>query len=147
MAVDRVVVHDAGVRDLKRALAFGGLNFGFALEGAAKKHSPVRGGHRSFAPGGPIGGTLRRSIHCVAYLDGQRVGGRFTDENGNDLPSYPLGDGIVVIVGTNSRYGEYVHNGTSKMPARPFMSEALAEVADQAPELIAAGARRHLGGS
>lgn len=146
MAVDKVVVNAQGVKSFRRALAFGMLNFCFAFEGAAKKHSPVAGGHRSFNPDGPVGGTLRRSVHTVVLLDGQRIGGDEADDNGESLPSYP-GDGIVGIIGTNSGYGEWVHNGTSKMPARPFISEALAEVADEAPELILAGVRRHLGGS
>lgn len=147
MALEKVVINEGGVQQLRRAIAFGGLNLGFAWEGAAKKHSPVRGGHRSFAPGGPIGGTLRRSIHCVVYLDGAQIGGRTSDENGQPVPSYPHGEGVVIVVGTNTTYGEYVHNGTAVMPARPFISEGLAEVADEAPQLVLAGVKRHLGGS
>jgi hypothetical protein len=129
---------------LAEAVAFGFLNFGGALETGAKGNAPVRGGHRSFAPDGPVGGTLRRSIHAVVYLDGRRIG-QTGNEAGDALPDYVPRMGIVLFVGTNSGYGFWVHEGTKKMPARPFLTEAFLELKGQAPALIRAGTRRRLG--
>lgn len=132
-------------RRLVDALGYGLLNFGFAVETASKRNAPVRGGHRSFAPEGPVGGTLRRSVHTAAYVDGQRISPRAADENGAPLPAYVPGEGAVVFVGTNSGYGLWVHNGTSRMPGRPFLDEGLAEKRASAGALVAAGARKRLG--
>ena len=131
---------------LREGIAYGMANYGHALEGRAKANAPVRGGHRSYNPDGPVGGTLRRSIHSVAYLDGRPIGGSAVDENGQVPEPYAGADGIVVFVGTNSGYGAYVHEGTELMPARPFLTEAFMETRGEAPALIAAGARRRLGG-
>jgi murein DD-endopeptidase MepM/ murein hydrolase activator NlpD len=144
MAVERIVVSPAAEQQFRRALAFGSHNFGLAVEAASKRNTPVRGGHRSFAPDGPVGGNLRRSEHTVTYLDGQRIAGNDADENGQSVPAYPAGDGIVTVVGTNCGYGLFVHDGTVKMPARPFIAEGLAEERPNAVELIHAGAARHL---
>ncbi len=130
---------------LVEALGYGLLNFGFALETAAKGHTPVRGGFRSFDPDGPVGGTLRRSEHTVACVDGKRISPRGDDDNGQPLPDYVPPAGAAVFVGTNSGYGLWVDRGTSKMAARPFLEEGLADVQGRAPELITAGARRRLG--
>lgn len=128
------------------ALGYGLLNLGFALETAMKGHTPVRGGFRSFDPTGPVGGTLRRSEHTVAYVDGQEIG-RHVDAAADNpvLPDYVPGQGAVVYVGTNSGYGRWVAEGTSKMAARPFPEEGLADVTPQAGALIAAGTRKRLG--
>lgn len=140
----RIVRHPEAVKAIRRAGAFGLLNVGYAVETGWKADAVVRGGHRSFAPDGPIGGTLRRSIHTVAYVDGERIGGAATDENGQTVPEYAE-DGIVVVIGSNSGYGGFVEAGTDKMPARPAAVPAALAVKDQAPRLMAAGARKHLG--
>lgn len=136
---------------LREAVAYGMLNLGHAIEADTKRETVVRGGHRSFktmknADGSPqVGGTLRRSIHTAAYLDGRQVGGVTTDENGAPAPDYAAGPGPKVFVGTNSGYGAYVELGTSKMAARPALVPALLKNKGDAPALIAAGARRKLG--
>lgn len=59
--------------------------------------------------GAPIaygGGDLRRSITSKMVSDSHSVTG---------------------VVGTNSDYAEYVHNGTTKMFARPFLQDAVIE--------------------
>lgn len=145
MAVDKVAVDQRGYSRLREALAFGAANLGLAIETRAKANAPVRGGHRSFAPGGPVGGTLRRSIHSAAFLDGRQMAGPREDENGRQVPNYAT-DGIAAVVGTNTNYGEYVHNGTSRMAARPFISEALMDTKGEAQQLVEAGVRRRLGG-
>lgn len=144
MATTRIVRHPAARAVVAERTAYGLLNFGFAVETAWKADVVVRGGHRSFNPGGPIGGTLRRSIHTAAYLDGVRIGGESADENGEAPPAYAPGPGPVVIVGTNSGYGGFVEVGTDKMPARPAGVPALLATRDQAPRLIEAGAARRV---
>lgn len=130
---------------LREAVGYGFLNLGLAGETAAKSHTPVRGGFRSFNPNQRTGGTLRRSVHTVVYLDGRRISPKTADENGNALPDYVPRMGIVVFIGTNSGYGFWVHDGTTRMAARPFLLEGWADVASDAVALIAAGTRRKLG--
>lgn len=130
---------------LREAAGYGLLNFGLAVETASKGHCPVRGGFRSFNPDQPIGGTLRRSIHVVAYIDGRRISPQTEDENGTPLPAYVPRMGLVVYIGTNSGYGFWVHDGTRRMAARPFLVEGFADERGDAGRLIAAGSRRHLG--
>ena len=147
----RIVRHPAAIKAAREAAAYGLLNAGFAVEGAWKRDAVVRGGHRSFktiltkAGTAEVGGTFRRSIHTAAYLDGARIGGPPTDGNGEPVPDYAPGTGMVVFVGSNSGYGGYVEVGTYKMPARPAAVPALLATKDQFPALIAAGARKHVG--
>lgn len=149
----RIVRHPAALRAAREAIAHGLLNFGHAVERDWKADAVVRGGHRSFMTGPRtkagtprIGGTFRRSIHTVAYLDGARLGASAaSDENGTALPSYAPGAGMAVVVGSNSGYGAYVELGTARMPARPAAVPALQKNRGAAVELIRAGARRHLG--
>lgn len=95
-------------------------------ETEAKREAPVRGGYRSFRPGtSPIGGTLRRSIHAVTYgVDGGVVG--LDNEGGKAIPTEeaPVPGKITGYIGTNSGYGAFVELGTSRMPARAFLSPA-----------------------
>jgi hypothetical protein len=128
------------------ALGFGLLNLGFAIETAAKGHTPVRGGFRSFAPDGSdrrhaaalrAHDRLRRSTRDRHHLD--------ADAERQQLPDYVPAQGAVVFVGTNSGYGRWVDQGTSKMPPRPFLEEGLADVKPRLPELVSAGARARLG--
>lgn len=146
MTKPRFEVNAAAMRQVDVAFAHGLLNVGYAIERDAKREAPVRGGHRSFAPDGPVGGTLRRSIHTAAFLDGERIGGSGNDENGEPEADYPAGSGAQVFVGTNVGYGRYVELGTVKMPARPFLTPALLARRQDAPQLIAAGMRKHLRG-
>lgn len=134
-----------GMDQLREAVGYGLLNVGLAVESRSKANAPVAGGHRTFNPDQPIGGTLRRSIHVVAYVDGRRISPRSADENGNTLPDYVPQMGLVVFVGTNSGYGFWVHEGTSVMAARPFLLEGFNETRGEAGQLVAAGARRRLG--
>lgn len=135
---------------LRAGVAYGLLNFGHAIETDAKRETVVRGGHRSFntvrnADGTPqVGGTLRRSVHTAAYIDGRQIAAT-ADENGKAAPEYAAGRGIRVFVGTNSGYGFYVDQGTDKMPARPALVPALLKNKVGAAVIIAAGTRRKLG--
>lgn len=146
--------HRPGARgQLVEAIGYGLLNYGHAVETRGKANAPVRGGNRSFAPDGPVGGTLRRSIHTVAYAGGRRIGDGTAvsptsgvDENGTGTPSdYGPRNEVAVFVGTNSGYGLWVHEGTAVMAARPFLTEAWLATRAEAGALIAAGARRRLG--
>ena len=160
-------IRPEGREQLRRAIAEGGMvNLGGAAETAVKSRTPVRGGFRSFQAGahlgGPlgivdvgsqrrlpagtgIGGTLRRSVHFVVYLDGRRITPRRTDDNDRALPDYIPAMGIVLYVGTNSGYGFWVQAGTSKMAARPYLTEGWGMVRGDAVALIGAGTRRKLG--
>jgi hypothetical protein len=148
----RFVLREPRFQQLREALAYGLLNAGFEIERVSKGYTPVHGDpaqggpYATFAPGArPIGGTLRRSQHTVAYLDGRRIAGAERDENGATVPDHDQQGAIVAVVGTNVEYAGYVHDGTTRMAARPFLARAMAETSDQVPGLIAAGARRHLG--
>ncbi len=142
----RYVPDPDGMRKIREAVGVGLLNYlFFGLEPASKANAPVRGGHRSFAPDGPVGGTLRRSVHSVVFVDGRRIGGATTDGNRARVPDYPLGGADVLgVVGTNVGYGLWVHNGTVYMTKRPFILEALAETKGEAPGLIEDGMRKAL---
>jgi HK97 gp10 family phage protein len=149
VANGKVVIHEDEMRRFREAVGLGALNFGHAVEGAAKREAPVRGGYRSFmttktgkAGQVLIGGTLRRSIHAAAWVDGRRVGSSGSDENGNDPPDYSPGPGIVVVIGTNSTYGAYVELGTSRMAERPFLGPAFEGQSGSMASLIRAGMKR-----
>lgn len=141
----RIVRHPEAVALLHESLAYGLLNFLFAVERSTKREAVVRGGHRSFAPDGPVGGTLRRSYHAVVVVDGETIG-HTTDDNQQAVPAYGgAGAGIVGFVGSNSGYGGYVEGGTVNMPARPTLVPGLVENKRRAGRLIEAGARKHAG--
>jgi hypothetical protein len=131
--------------ELLEAVGYGFVKLGLAADTAVKSHTPVRGGFRTFNPNQPIGGTLRRSIHFVVYVNGRRISPKGTDDNGNTLPDYVPLTGIVLYVGTNSGYGFWVHEGTTRMAARPFLLEGWSDVRGQAQQLIASGTRQRLG--
>lgn len=156
----KVKVNAAEMARFRHALGLGALNFAHAVEADAKREAPVRGGYRSFlttkrtkagregkvaigADNGSvlIGGTLRRSIHSVAYVDSQRIGGG-EDENGKPVPDYAAGDGIVAVTGTNCEYGAYVEIGTVRMSARPFLGPAFDKNMERLPSLMRAGMKR-----
>jgi len=142
-----------------RGLGRGMLNLAHAIEAGAKREAPVRGGYRSFlttkrtkagasgsvaigANNGSvlIGGTLRRSIHSAAFVDGSPVSGSGqADENGKPVPDYAPGRGVVAFVGTNCNYGAYVEIGTVKMDARPFLGPSVDAESQRAATLIRAG--------
>jgi hypothetical protein len=134
-------IREAEWQKVRQALGRGALNLGYAVLADAQAEAPVRGAYRSTTVGGPIGGTLRRSLHAAAWVDGQPVpGSASADENGKAIPSdYDIPTGIVVIVGTNSDYGWYVEGGTSRMGARPFLTPAWDANLPEAGSLIAAG--------
>ncbi len=76
--------------------------FGYVAEGFAKRHCPV-GTAESTGIEGYIGGRLRADI------------GHNADEDG-------------VVIGTNVRYGEYVHNGTYDYKNEDWSEAELAEL-------------------
>lgn len=133
----RIVPNSRGLADFRRRLARGTAAVVLDAETEAKRETPVHGGYRSFRPGEkPIGGTLRRSVHSAVFLDGTLAFSHAEDGKP------PLGDEtglpgrIVGYVGTNSGYGSFVELGTSKMPARPFLTPGLAIATSRAPETM-----------
>lgn len=161
MADAKVVINVAEMARFRAAVGAGLLNFGHAVEAGAKREAPVRGGYRSFlttkrtkagasgevavgADNGSvlIGGTLRRSLHSAAWVDGSPVPGTpSSDENGSALPDYATRE-ISVAIGTNCTYGAYVEIGTVKMEARPFLGPAFDAETPRLPELVRAGMKR-----
>jgi hypothetical protein len=158
----RVDVNEAEMARFRRAVGLGMLNFAHAVEAGAKREAPVRGGYRSFlttkrtkagasgavaigADNGSvlIGGTLRRSIHSVVYVDGKPVSGSGqADENGKTVPDYAPEKGILAVVGTNCEYGAYVEIGTVKMASRPFLGPSFDAETGRLETLVRAGMKR-----
>jgi len=150
--------------DLRMGVGYGLLNAGLYAEERIKAETPVRGGHRSFLTGshlgGPlgivdvpgtrrakptVGGTLRRSVHAIVFVDGRTVpGSRRTDENGVPVPQYNAGGAhVVLVLGTNAGYGGWVDGGTSRMPARPFVMQGVAQMGRALGSLSRAGAEAY----
>lgn len=125
--------NEKGFADLERALAFGLLNLGFAIEADAKGRCPYQTGN------------LRRSIHTAAFYRGQRIHGA-TDDNGRPTPDYAQAPRslAMVAVGTNSGYGVFVELGTIHARAQPFLGPALADNRGRASEIVKAGMAAHL---
>lgn len=118
---------------------------GKTLVDKGRANAPVRRGHRSFDTSpGPLGGTLRGSISYAVSVEGRIVDAP-TDANGAQTPSWVQGEleggreKVELLVFTNTAgtvnplsgdahdYGLHVHEGTSRMPGRPFLTEALQE--------------------
>jgi hypothetical protein len=136
---------ESGFVELERvgARRMSGLGKSLVRKGAA--NAPVRRGYRSYDESlGPLGGTLRGSISYAVAVDGRIVDGP-TDGNGAGTPGW-IGeelegrrDTVELVVFTNTGetvnplsgdahdYGLWVHEGTSRMPGRPFLLEALQE--------------------
>jgi HK97 gp10 family phage protein len=117
-----------GYAALERALAFGLLNLGFAIEGDAKQNCPYKTGN------------LRRSIHSALFLKGARIYGG-TDDNAKPIPAYAAAPNAtaMVVVGTNAGYGVFVELGTIHMSAQPYLAPALAANRGRASTLVKAG--------
>lgn len=143
------VTERRGNRDeIKMAGAYGLLNLVHAVEAAAKRDQVVAGGHRSFNPGGPIGGNLRRTGWSQVYFKGKPLDGQATsDDNGDPVPDLPEKDDADIrgFVGFSAHYALPVERGTTKMEARPTLEPALIKVVkDQGPALLKAGAQAWL---
>jgi len=57
-------------------------------------------------------------------------------EDGVDKPDMPSGTVAAVRVGTNVEYAEYVHDGTRRMPPRPFLEAAANNKESEITEMI-----------
>lgn len=158
MSQAEVVIDEAQWSLFRKAIARGLFLAGTFIEGEAKLLTPVHGDpdgggiYKSRAPGEkPIGGTLRRSIHTVVYIDGQRqfagTAGQNTgtDQNSETVPSYSTGRGIEAFVGTNVFYALFVHDGTVKMVERPFLGTAFNNSKDKLVPYLAEGFRSVFG--
>ena len=78
-------------------------------------------------------GRLRASISWITKDD--------KGDSGQSSPNSKAGDKLTgsaekntVVVGSNVEYAEYVHNGTSKMAARPFLREGIDQTKTQMQE-------------
>ena len=80
-------------------------------------------------------GRLRASISFITPT--QKGGGEVGTPNGK--PQDKLSGSAeknTVVVGSNVEYAEYVHNGTSRMEARPFLREGIDKTKDQMQEQV-----------
>lgn len=114
---------------------------------AARRNAPVRRGHRSFDTSpGPLGGTLRDGITYLVAVEGEVVyapaspngptlevtaDARAAIEGGRDKVEVVIGtttsETVNPLNGDARDYGYWVHEGTSRMPGRPFLVEGLNE--------------------
>ena len=120
-------------------------DLGRLLVERGRANAPVRRGYRSYDTSpGPIGGTLRGSITHAVALEGELLEAP-ADANGAGAPSWLSEelkggrDQLELIVYTNTAasvnpisgtahdYGLFVHEGTTRMRARPFLTEAVQE--------------------
>lgn len=77
-------------------------------------------------------GRLRASISFVAH------GGGESQNKGAQEADYITGtpDELCTIIGTNVNYAVYVHEGTRKMQARPFLRDGINSVKDDMQEEV-----------
>lgn len=88
----------------------GFARLGERLMGLAEDRTPVDSG------------KLRHGMWAGVWHDGRNVWSR------GPIPSAPAlrGTGIEVLVGNDTSYARYVHDGTVDTEAHPFLAEALA---------------------
>lgn len=143
MARTRII--ESGFVELERVGARRLSGLGKSLVRRGREKAPVRRGYRSFDDSpGPLGGTLRGSITYAVAIEGQIVDAP-TDANGAGAPGWlseelsaerdkiellvytNTGQSVNPLSGTQHDYGLWVHEGTTRMPGRPFLLEALQE--------------------
>jgi HK97 gp10 family phage protein len=107
----RVRIREGNLRRFDGQVRAGLLKAAYEIQRQAQAEAPVRGGYRSFDPGGPVGGTLRRSAFARATASGAEVG-------------------------FSAHYAGFVELGTVKMPARPFLLPAVQRVRGRIGEFI-----------
>lgn len=75
-------------------------------------------------------GRLRASISFVAH------GEQKSENKGAEEADYISGapDELCTVIGTNVNYAVYVHEGTKKMPARPFLRDGVNDMKDKMQE-------------
>lgn len=69
-------------------------------------------------------GRLRASLSFITENE-QGTSGQTSPNSQPDDELSGSGEKDYVIVGSNVNYAEYVHNGTSRMPGRPFLREGI----------------------
>lgn len=80
-------------------------------------------------------GRLRASI---SFITENKSGGGKGESEASQPDDKLTGSGEkdFVIVGTNVEYAQYVHNGTSRMPARPFLREGIDQKKEEMQEKV-----------
>lgn len=79
--------------------------------------------------------------HSVGYITEQHIVD--TGRLRNSVTHAVDEDGKAAIVGTNVEYAPYVHNGTRRMPGRPFLTVPIQQHADEYREVF----DKNMGGS
>lgn len=113
----------------KKNLADGLGEIGLRVEAAAKRQ--LYKGH------GVITGTLRRSIHCAPPGYGwaaEAKGGGGSE--GVHVPGVPVGDKLVVSVGTGLEYAKPVHDGHGSFGGYHYMTNGVEIVKPDAPTIL-----------
>lgn len=80
-------------------------------------------------------GRLRASISFITETESGDSGMSVP----SSMPKDKLGgkaDKNTVVIGSNVEYAEYVHNGTSRMAARPFLREGIDQTKDKMEEQV-----------
>ena len=80
-------------------------------------------------------GRLRASISFITPTQSGGSGMAVPEGKPKDKLSGNA-DKNMVVVGSNVEYAEYVHNGTSKMAARPFLREGIDRTKDKMQEQV-----------
>ena len=80
-------------------------------------------------------GRLRASISFITPTQSGDSGMAVPEGKPKDKLSGNA-DKNMVVVGSNVEYAEYVHNGTSKMAARPFLREGIDRTKDKMQEQV-----------
>ena len=141
----RTRIVEGGFKELENVGARRLAGLGKSLVRRGRGYAPVRRGYRSFDESpGPIGGTLRGAITYAVAIEGRIVDAP-TDANGANAPGWlseelrggrdivellvytNTAESVNLVSGTKHDYGLWVHEGTTRMPGRPFLLEALQE--------------------
>lgn len=91
-----------------------------------------------------LGLALGRSLEAVgiqAESDAAKLCPVDTGRLRNSITHSILQDEKVAVIGTNVEYARYVHNGTRRQKAQPFLTDAVAQNADKYRRIFEAGMR------
>lgn len=73
--------------------------------------------------------------HVIGYMTAEYIVD--TGRLRNSI-THAITDGMSVVIGTNVSYAKYVHNGTSKVAARPFLTAPIKQHLQEYKQMIKA---------
>lgn len=76
--------------------------------------------------------------HVIGYMTREHIvdTGRLRNSITHATVSDTGSHGAAAVVGTNVKYAKYVHNGTSRVAGRPFLTAPLREHGDEYREIL-----------